>query len=775
MITIPRSSRFAGIAFPMILMLAGCRSAHNYLEKGNAAFEHGQFEEASLNYRKAIQKDASFGEAYYNAAQADLKLHRTAEALQDFEQAARLMPDNQAARTDLTNLLLGAYIGDPAHPKFLYDQLVRLSGNWLKSDPKSKQGLRIEGYLAMLERRPEEAVELFRKAHAWYPRDEKIVDGLMDALFRANRPAEAERVGLEFVAASRKAADIYDALFRMYEGAHRAADAENILIRKVGANPGENSYLLQLAGFYAGMHQKAEMDRTMQKFLSHPGASHAANDAQVHVQAGDFYASIGDLDSALGQYRAGIGDHAGGKDKLLFQNRIARVLLLQKNRQEGLQVLNRTIAEFPDDAEARALRAALLVGEPGAGKPGEGIQELRALLEKNPNDLFLKFLLARGLAESQNWAEARSRLLEIVKLRPQYLDARVLLADIAFKQHDTIETLQQAQAALEIDPENLRARMLRGRALLDQGNLDEAGAVLGSLSRQVPDSVDVRLNLAYVSLNKRNYAEAEAAFNKILAANPAEWRAVAGLVDVDLAQNRPEKAFSRLEQELSRSHGSPAVRYLLASTALRSGKYNIAIENYRELSNQTPNSIDALVELSHVYQLKGDIHNAIATLQKAAALQPKDPRPASLLPFLLESENRAQEAKQIVRRTLAQRPDDSDAMNNLAFLLAETGDSLDEAVKLARKAVNQAPKNPAYLDTLGYVYLKRDQSDDALEIFSNLIRKYPDDPACAYHTGLAWYQKGDRARAKTLLSHALDLRPPKDIESAATDLLSRVN
>jgi tetratricopeptide (TPR) repeat protein len=71
--------------------------------------------------------------------------------------------------------------------------------------------------------------------------------------------------------------------------------------------------------------------------------------------------------------------------------------------------------------------------------------------------------------------------------------------------------------------------------------------------------------------------------------------------------------------------------------------------------------------------------------------------------------------------------------------------------------------------------LKRDQNDDALEIFTNLIRKYPNDPACAYHTGMAWYQKGDRAKAKTLLSHALDLRPPKDIGSGATDLLSRLN
>jgi tetratricopeptide (TPR) repeat protein len=761
-------SRLAVIVVPSILLLAGCRSANSYLDKGNAMFARGQFADASLNYRKAVQKDPNLGEAYYRAGLAELKNDQVAEALQDLQQAVRLMPDNQAARTDLSNLLLGAYIGDAKRPTFLYDLLVKYSREWLAKDPNSMQGLRIKGYLAMLEQRPDEAITEFQRAHQLYPGDEKITDGLMDALFRANRPTEAEKVGLDFLNTDRNAADIYDALFRMYVAAHRVQDAEAILTRKVSANRKENSYILQLASFYAWAHRKPEMEQAMQKFLSNP-----AGDSRVRLEAGDFYTSIGDLGQALQQYRT--GSSSNKKDNLVYQNRIARVLLLQNNRQEGMQVLNQTLTQHPDDPEARALRAALLVGEPGAGKPGEGIQELRALLEKNPNDLFLKFVLARGLAESQNLAEARTRLLEIVKLRPQFLDAHLLLADIGFRQHDMLETIQQAEAALEVDPENVRARMLRGKALLQQGNLDQADAVLTSLSRQVPGSVDVRLQLAYVSLNRRNYAEAETAFNKILEMHPTEWRAVAGLVDTDLAQNHPEKAFSRLEAELTRSHGSPAVRYLLASTALRSGKYNIAIENFRDLANQTPNSIDAQIQLANVYQLKGDVHNAIVTLQKASALQPKDPRPAALLPFLLEAENRAQEAKQVVRRALAQRPDDTDAMNNLAFLLAQTGDSLDEAMKLSRKAVSKAPNNPAYLDTLGYVYLKRDQNDDALEIFTNLIRKYPDDPACAYHTGMAWYQKGERARAKTLLSHALELRPPKDIETGATDLLNRVN
>ena len=376
-------------------------------------FARGQFADATLNYHKAIQKNADLGDAYYRAGLSEMKQNQAAEALQDLQKAVRLLPTSQPVRMELTNLLLGAYIGDQHRPKFLYDLLVKFSTEWLTKDPNSMPGLRIKGYLAMLEQRPEEAAEVFRRAHQLYPGDEKIVDGLMDALFRANHPAEAERAGLDFVAANPAASDVYDALYRIYSMGGRVQDAETILTRKVNANPKDNSYLLQLAAFYAGTHRKPEMDKTLQRLLANAG-----NDSMLHLEIGDFYASIGDRKSALQHYHT--GSDANNKDKLLYQNRIARILLLQNNRQEGLNVLNQTIAQYPDDAEARALRAALLVGVPGAGKPGEGIQELRNLLAKNSGDLSLKFILARALAENQNFGEARTRLQEIVKLRPQF-------------------------------------------------------------------------------------------------------------------------------------------------------------------------------------------------------------------------------------------------------------------------------------------------------------------------------------------------------------------
>jgi Flp pilus assembly protein TadD len=190
---------------------------------------------------------------------------------------------------------------------------------------------------------------------------------------------------------------------------------------------------------------------------------------------------------------------------------------------------------------------------------------------------------------------------------------------------------------------------------------------------------------------------------------------------------------------------------------------------------ETPNSIDADLKLADVFRLKGDYRNAIDTVQKAALRQPKDSRPPAILTFLLDVENRKQEAKVQARRALALSPADPGSMNNLAYMLAETGDNLDEALRLARQAVKSAPEHPYFADTLGFVYLKRDQNNDAMEIFNNLVRKYPLDASFAYHMGVTWYQKGDREKAKTELTRAVQLGPSKAIETEINDLLSHIN
>ena len=49
---------------------------------------------------------------------------------------------------------------------------------------------------------------------------------------------------------------------------------------------------------------------------------------------------------------------------------------------------------------------------------------------------------------------------------------------------------------------------------------------------------------------------------------------------------------------------------------------------------------------------------------------------------------------------------DAQAFNNYAYSLVERNMDLDRALVYAKKAVDLEPKNPSYLDTIGWVYFK---------------------------------------------------------------------
>lgn len=761
-------ARTALVLLPWVLLLDCGRSATSYLDKGNALFARGEFAEASLNYRKALQKQPSSGEVYYRLGLVALKQNKAAEAFQDLNQAVRLMPENPAARSELGNLTLTSYLADPKRPKILYDVLAKLSDDWLKKDPRSAEGLRIKGYLALVERRPEEAAELFQSAHQSDPGEVNITLGLVDALFQDHKVADAERVGLDFITNNKNAGSVYDALYRLYTATNRPAEAENILIRKVKENPKESAYALQLAGHYARSGKKAELAGALQMLLKNPG-----NDPDVHLSAGDFYSSIADRTGALDQYKEGLA--ANPKNEALYQERIARLLVVEGKREEALKLLDGIVKANSASKPAQALRAALLVENSGPGEPDKGIAAFQSLVDKDPEDVLLRYMFAGAYLEKNNLRAARAQLIEVIKRSPSFVEAHLSLAQIALREGRPEEALRAVEVPLDLAPDNFRGQYLRGSALLALGNLNEAGAVLNNLSRQAPQSVDVRLQLALLDTKRKKFREAQAGYEQILEFAPNEWRAVAGLVDIYSAQQRLDLAVAMLEQQLHRSQGASPIRALLAETAVKAAKYDVAIEQYRQLAADNPGSIEPQLQLANALRLKGDTEGAMDILQKAAVIQPADARPPAMLASLLEESDRENEAVAQARKALSLRPDDAALMNNLAFLLADTGDRLDEALQLARQAIAKAPDQPNYFDTLGWAYLKSGMPDEAIQVFRKLVRQNSDNSLFCYHLGMALYQKGDAGTARIQLSRALYLNPPNHVRGRITGILNQMD
>src|ERR1700693_1095284 len=104
----------------VLFVLSGClffsvscgRSPQSYLEKGNNFFTAGKYDEAALNYRKAVGKDARFGEAYYRLGLTALKLKDPGEAYKALSSAAEILPQRADIEVSLADLLLPSSLAD---------------------------------------------------------------------------------------------------------------------------------------------------------------------------------------------------------------------------------------------------------------------------------------------------------------------------------------------------------------------------------------------------------------------------------------------------------------------------------------------------------------------------------------------------------------------------------------------------------------------------------------------------------------------------------------
>jgi predicted Zn-dependent protease len=62
---------------------------------------------------------------------------------------------------------------------------------------------------------------------------------------------------------------------------------------------------------------------------------------------------------------------------------------------------------------------------------------------------------------------------------------------------------------------------------------------------------------------------------------------------------------------------------------------------------------------------------------------------------------------------------------------------------------------PEISDTLGWIYLKKNLPDSAIQIFQELVAATPNQATFRYHLGMALSQKGDKVRALQELKKAL--------------------
>jgi tetratricopeptide (TPR) repeat protein len=100
------------------------------------------------------------------------------------------------------------------------------------------------------------------------------------------------------------------------------------------------------------------------------------------------------------------------------------------------------------------------------------------------------------------------------------------------------------------------------------------------------------------------------------------------------------------------------------------------------------------------------------------------------------------EFKKVLAATSPSDPQAASTLNYLGYMNADRGVKLDESMNYIKQALSFEPNNPAYLDSLGWIYFKQGKYDLAEENLTKAAAHIGSDPTVQEHLGDLYQRTG---------------------------------
>jgi tetratricopeptide (TPR) repeat protein len=276
---------------------------------------------------------------------------------------------------------------------------------------------------------------------------------------------------------------------------------------------------------------------------------------------------LGDPEAALKQFEAALRiDPAHGKAHFL----LARAHRRLGHAQEVYDhILLARQASFPEER----LRREWILALAQAGRMDLAEPHVLELLTKPGDDgpeICAAFVA--GYVHNFEYHQAFRYLEAWQKDYPQDPEPRIMRGKVRRRFQNYREAEREFRAAYALRPQYKDARELLAGVLVEQSKYDEAVKLLEQALAESPNDQRLLLGWAECLVQLGRYQEARGVFEKVLAQTPENCQALLGMGRVDLWDDRVASAVERLEKARALCPGRTDVRYALAQALSRAGE-----------------------------------------------------------------------------------------------------------------------------------------------------------------------------------------------------------
>jgi putative PEP-CTERM system TPR-repeat lipoprotein len=727
----------------LLLGLAACnrdpaQASRHHLARGDGYAAKGQYAEAIVEYRRSVQLDPRSGTARLQLAEAYRHADKLEDAYREYLRAAERLPGNTGVQVAAGNILLVAGRFDDA--KEIAETILARNPGYVEAQ------VLLGNALAGLKQVDRAIAEIERAIRLDPSRSPTHVT--LGTLQRARGQRDlAEAAFKRAVEAGPNSADAALALGTFYWSVGDTQNAEGWLRQAAQLGPRHLLAARALASFLIVTNRTEEAEAPLQRLVQTTGA------VTAKLALADYYIDTNAPERAE-HVLTGIGNGEQGYDAV--QLRLASVDYAAGRRTQAHAAVDAALARSPRNVELLLLKARFLRGD---GRLDAARDKARSAAAIDSTSIPARYALGVIEADLNQHEDAIDSFNEVLRLDPRVVPAQLQLARLHLAGGDAQRAVQLAQDALRMDPQSGDARLLLAQGLLARGDPDRAQAALGPLLAESPTWPSPYVEAGRAALLQKDLAAAARAFSRALELDALSVDALAGLVTVDVVSGRSAEARTRIEQRLRRTPDDPDLLVLAARTYAALGDLPAAEGPLLRALQRDPTRLQAYGMLGGVYLNEGRLDEARTHFDAMAAREPNATAAHTMVAVILQIQGRLPEAIARYRRAIELDSRAAVAANNLAWLYAEGHGTLDAALDLALSARAQLPQQPEVNDTLGWIYCKRGQADEALAALRRSVEKEPSNALYRYHLGRAYLLADQRGKAKSELERALRLRP----------------
>ena len=373
------------MAAALLVGFAGCTrnpdaAKRKYVESGMKYMDEKKYDSAVIQFKKALQIDPRYSEAYYELGQAELAQKHWAAAFKNFSVAIDQDPNNVKAHLALGTMWWQArkYTEAEENARFVVEH-----------DPNNLDGYMLLGNVLLGQKHPQEAIDVYTKAAALKPNDPGPYLNRAVAYNSLKQDAAAEEDLHKAISVDPKAMPAYYALANFYMNKGDDKKAEEVLRLAIQNSAADDPVpYLRLAGLMLHEGRKADGEQVVQQLREKQ-----PNSAIVATAIGDYYLASRNPDAAIKEYQRGLAIDPKNQE---LQLRLLETMLNNGKIDDATQLTDRLLKENPGDVMARIVRARLLAIK---GNSAEAITTLREVIKDAPENAQAHFILGQVLRQ----------------------------------------------------------------------------------------------------------------------------------------------------------------------------------------------------------------------------------------------------------------------------------------------------------------------------------------------------------------------------------------